>query len=409
MHKNESSLTKFANIFLRLALAAAFLAAVTDRFGVWGPPGTTTVAWGDFGRFLVYGAKLNPELPAAWIPVVGWIVTFAETIFAIALLLGFRTRMFALLSGLLLLAFAFGMTIGTGVKSALNPSVFSASAGAFLLATMREYSSSFGCFRKRVSMKKLFSLLLGMALMPGTATHAFAQDRNNGETKARDTDKAQNERTKVSMSIREKNIKVMLTLFNAVEQHDEQQQLELYQPNVEFHWPPSLYGGSRPGWDETWLALQPTARERRMDPRVVAASDDEVAVLYHQRGVSPTGERFDGEVLGLYQLRGGKLARAQMFYFDTAAVASFLARAITPQLQGRVQKVLSQLKSLPNERRRNVEQGFGKLQMMAPRQRPQLTNSDEFKRNFSEDERDLIKRMLDLNASHDRRAQSAPD
>lgn len=258
-------------------------------------------------------------------------------------------------------------------------------------------------------MKRVLSLLLSMVLMSGTAASVFAQGINNDERKAGATDKAQNERINISMSIREKNINVMLTLFNAVEQHNEQQQLELYQPTVEFHWPPSLYGGSRPGWDETWLALQPTARERRMDPRVVAASDDEVAVLYHQRGVSPTGEHFDSEVLGLYQLRGGKLARAQMFYFDTAAVASFLARAITPQLQRRVQKVLSQLKSLPNERRRNIEQGFGKLQMMAPSQRPQLTDSDEFKRNFSEDERDLIKRMLDLNASHDGRAQSAPD
>ena len=63
-----------------------------------------------------------------------------------------------------------------------------------------------------------------------------------------------------------------------------------------------------------------------MDPRVVAANEDEV-VLWRQRGVSPSGERFEGEVLGLYQVREGKLARAQMFYFDTAAVASFLMKA----------------------------------------------------------------------------------
>jgi thiosulfate dehydrogenase (quinone) large subunit len=138
----RSALTKFAAIFLRLALAGAFFAAVTDRFGVWGPPGTTNAAWGDFSHFLAYAAKLNPELPASWIPAVGWIVTFAETISATSLLLGFRTRMFALLSGLLLLAFAFGMTIGTGIKSALNALVFSASVGAFLLATVREYSWS---------------------------------------------------------------------------------------------------------------------------------------------------------------------------------------------------------------------------------------------------------------------------
>ena len=33
------------------------------------------------------------------------------------------------------------------------------------------------------------------------------------------------------------------------------------------------------------------------------------------------------EVIGLYQLRDFKLARAQMFYFDEAAAARFLALA----------------------------------------------------------------------------------
>jgi len=32
-------------------------------------------------------------------------------------------------------------------------------------------------------------------------------------------------------------------------------------------------------------------------------------------------------VLGLYRVRDGKLARAQMFYFDTTALAGFLAYA----------------------------------------------------------------------------------
>jgi ketosteroid isomerase-like protein len=64
-----------------------------------------------------------------------------------------------------------------------------------------------------------------------------------------------------------------------------------------------------------------------MDPRVVAVSEEEVVILWQQRGVSPAGDRFDGPVLGLYQVREGKLARAQMFYFDTAALVSFLANA----------------------------------------------------------------------------------
>jgi ketosteroid isomerase-like protein len=64
-----------------------------------------------------------------------------------------------------------------------------------------------------------------------------------------------------------------------------------------------------------------------MDPQVIAAAGEEVVVLWRQRGVAPAGERFDGEVLGLYKLRNGKLTRAQMFYFDTVATANFLAKA----------------------------------------------------------------------------------
>jgi len=159
-------------------------------------------------------------------------------------------------------------------------------------------------------MKKLASLLLGVS--PVTlATFAFAQDKKNEEKKGQEMKNSENKKTGPLMSMRERNAEVMLKLFRAVERHDEEQQIALYQPNVEFHWPPSLYGNNRPGWDETWLPLQPTAAERKMDPRIVAASEDEVVVLWHQRGVSPIGEHFDGEVLALYHLREGKLAAAQ--------------------------------------------------------------------------------------------------
>ena len=76
-----------------------------------------------------------------------------------------------------------------------------------------------------------------------------------------------------------------------------------------------------------WQPLQPTEAERKMDPQVVAAHGDHVVVLWHQRGRSGVGESIDEEVLGLYRFREGKLARAQMFYFDTLPVADFLAKA----------------------------------------------------------------------------------
>jgi thiosulfate dehydrogenase [quinone] large subunit len=124
----------FETAFLRTALAAGFFSAVADRFGLWGPPGAQHAAWGNMAHFFRYVAILNPWFPAALIPTVGWLATFAEIALGLLLVIGFQTRWAARLSGLLLLAFAFGMTAGTGIKSAFDASVFAASAGAFLLA-----------------------------------------------------------------------------------------------------------------------------------------------------------------------------------------------------------------------------------------------------------------------------------
>jgi len=54
-----------------------------------------------------------------------------------------------------------------------------------------------------------------------------------------------------------------------------------------------------------------------------------VVVLWRQRGISPGGDRLDSPVLALYEIRDGKLARAQMFYFDPTAVVDFLTTAKT--------------------------------------------------------------------------------
>lgn len=132
----------YATVYLRVALGTAFLSAVADRFGVWGPPGAPHVAWGNFHNFLIYAGKLNPWFPARWIPVVGWIATLCEIAFGIALILGLRTRIAAFLSGLLTLAFALGMAFGLGVKAPLDYSVFAASAASFLLACMEVFPLS---------------------------------------------------------------------------------------------------------------------------------------------------------------------------------------------------------------------------------------------------------------------------
>jgi ketosteroid isomerase-like protein len=147
-------------------------------------------------------------------------------------------------------------------------------------------------------------------------------------------------------------VEVVLRAFNAVETRDRDGLFALYHPEVEFHEAPSLpYGGTFRGreamrqrgeltesWSSTWDPLQPTEAERKMDPRVVAASGDEVVVLWRQRAVDAAGKRFDAPVLGLYEVRDGKFARAQMFHFDTAAVVRFLDQAELSRSAGGAQQ-----------------------------------------------------------------------
>jgi len=147
-------LSRYTILYVRLALGITFLAAVTDRFGLWGPPGTSNVAWGNFDNFLAYTAQLNPSLPTAWIPTLGWIVTLAEVACGLALIVGFQTRRVAVVSGLLLLAFALGMIRGAGIKAPLNFSVFSASAGALLLATSAHNPVSIDMLREWQTRKR---------------------------------------------------------------------------------------------------------------------------------------------------------------------------------------------------------------------------------------------------------------
>ena len=131
---NSATVVGAAQWFLRVALAAGFLSAVADRFGLWGPAGAANVAWGAWQPFVDYVAKLNWFAPPASIPILAWTSTVAEVVCGIGLLIGWQLRWFALGAGLLLLSFAATMTLALGPKAPLDFSVFAAAGGAFLLA-----------------------------------------------------------------------------------------------------------------------------------------------------------------------------------------------------------------------------------------------------------------------------------
>jgi len=127
--------TKTIKLFLRLGISLSFLSAVADRFGIWG---IEVSAWGNWDNFVAYTKAINPWFPESIIPTIAILATTAEIVFALCLLIGFKTELFAKLSGVLLLLFALSMTFSTGVKGALDYSVFTASAGAFALSFMKD-------------------------------------------------------------------------------------------------------------------------------------------------------------------------------------------------------------------------------------------------------------------------------
>lgn len=126
---------KCIKILLRFAISFGFLSAVADRIGWWDP---AVSVWGNWNNFVEYTAVINPWFPDAMAPFIAISATIVEVLLAVFLIIGFKTELSAKLSGVLLLIFALSMTFSTGIKGALDFSVFSASAAAFALSLMKE-------------------------------------------------------------------------------------------------------------------------------------------------------------------------------------------------------------------------------------------------------------------------------
>ncbi len=128
--RDKKRAERFAVVFLRLALGAAFLSGIASRFRWYGKD----VGYGGFSNFVKYTAEVNSFMPASTIPFLAWAATIAEFGFGVALVFGLWPRIVALGSALLLALFGIAMAISFGIKSPLDYSVFSACAGALLLA-----------------------------------------------------------------------------------------------------------------------------------------------------------------------------------------------------------------------------------------------------------------------------------
>ena len=106
---------KYIQLFVRIAVATAFLSAVADRLGYWGAPGSPNVVWGNWTNFLDYSNQLNSYVSPQIGEILAITATALELVFAFLLIAGLKTRIISFASGILLSLFADGfvaVTIG---------------------------------------------------------------------------------------------------------------------------------------------------------------------------------------------------------------------------------------------------------------------------------------------------------
>jgi uncharacterized protein len=130
-------------------------------------------------------------------------------------------------------------------------------------------------------------------------------------------------------------VEAVRRLFAAVEDRDFQRLLACYSNDVEINEADVLpWGGVWRGPEgvaahaaafmRTWGALQ-GPDEARLPARFLGDGAGMVCALFRHRAFDPaSGARFDAPEVGIYQVRGQRVVRSQMFHADSAAVAKFL-------------------------------------------------------------------------------------
>ncbi len=130
----EERAERFAMAFLRLMLGAAFLNGIASRFGLYGK----NVGYGNYANYVKYAGEVNSFLPATAVPFLANAATVAELSLGLLLVSGLWVRWAAYGSAVLLAMFGTAMAISFGIVSPLDYSVFSACAGALVVAVFEE-------------------------------------------------------------------------------------------------------------------------------------------------------------------------------------------------------------------------------------------------------------------------------
>ena len=125
-----------------------------DRLGWMGAPGSAGVAWGDWQHFIDYTHTLMPFFGRPLANVMGILVTFAESIFGVFLILGLKIRQIALGAAMLTLSFGICMAVFIGIKAPFGYPVFVFTGGALVLSGLNRYQWSIDSYLATIGKYK---------------------------------------------------------------------------------------------------------------------------------------------------------------------------------------------------------------------------------------------------------------
>lgn len=75
---------------------------------------------------------------------------------------------------------------------------------------------------------------------------------------------------------------------------------------------------------------------------------------------------------------------------------------MTPEQQANARNLFQQYHNLPEDQRNRISQAYRRLRGMPPDARDQLLSSDEFRNNYTDEQRELLRGMTDLNVGPNR-------
>lgn len=132
----QSLLAVIAAWILAVALGLDLMAAIADRFGLFGPPGSAGVSWGSWEHFVAYTGELLGPVLAPASPVAALLATLVEAVLSVLLVSGWQRRWAGKLTAGLLTIYLVAMAFTVGLDEVARYGMPLLIGGALLISAV---------------------------------------------------------------------------------------------------------------------------------------------------------------------------------------------------------------------------------------------------------------------------------